>query len=185
MDSFSSVVTRNALGIGLPRCIHKTISTILVKAKPYQYNLNKQIVSYLYAITTFEPAIESNPEAAQPTITLHHNPLQQNSTAKNHSVHERPSHHIQHPINPRPHLCTPSNPPTQPNMPATPKSFFPAFAAFLLFGITYTTIVASNEGAAMDGARARWQRQHRRMWSGGVDMEMDMQENGAGLGLGK
>ena len=59
-------------------------------------------------------------------------------------------------------------------MPATPKSYLPAFAAFLAVGITYTIIAASNEGAAMDGARTRWQNQHasaRRVLSGGMTME--------------
>lgn len=59
-------------------------------------------------------------------------------------------------------------------MPVAPRSYLPAFAAFLAFGISYTTIVASKEGAAMDGARARWQNQHasaRRVLSGGMTME--------------
>jgi hypothetical protein len=63
---------------------------------------------------------------------------------------------------------------TQSKMPATPKSYLPAFAAFMAFGISYTTIVASKEGAAVDGARTRWQGQHasaRRVLSGGMTME--------------
>jgi hypothetical protein len=59
-------------------------------------------------------------------------------------------------------------------MPAVPKSYLPSFAAFLAIGITYTTIVASKEGATIDGARTRWQHQHasaRRALSGGVTME--------------
>jgi hypothetical protein len=59
-------------------------------------------------------------------------------------------------------------------MPATPKSYLPAFTAFLAVGLTYTTIVASKEGAAIDGARSRWQGQHasaRRVLSGGMSME--------------
>lgn len=59
-------------------------------------------------------------------------------------------------------------------MPATPKSYLPAFAAFLAFGISYTTIVATKEGATIDGARTRWQGQHasaRRVLSGGMSME--------------
>ncbi|EMD66111.1 hypothetical protein GGP41_006426 [Bipolaris sorokiniana] len=47
-------------------------------------------------------------------------------------------------------------------MPAAAKSYLPAFAAFMAFGLTYTTIVASKEGAAVDGARTRWQQQHAR-----------------------
>lgn len=59
-------------------------------------------------------------------------------------------------------------------MPATPKSYLPAFAAFLAFGLTYTTVVANREGAMIDGARSRWQGQHasaRRVLSGGVSLE--------------
>jgi hypothetical protein len=59
-------------------------------------------------------------------------------------------------------------------MPAVPKSYLPAFAAFLAIGVTYTTVVASKEGATIDGARTRWQHQHasaRRALSGGVTME--------------
>lgn len=59
-------------------------------------------------------------------------------------------------------------------MPVAPKSYLPAFAAFLAFGLSYTTIVASKEGAAVDGARTRWQGQHasaRRALSGGMSME--------------
>ncbi|EUC49471.1 hypothetical protein COCMIDRAFT_84454 [Bipolaris oryzae ATCC 44560] len=47
-------------------------------------------------------------------------------------------------------------------MPAAAKSYLPAFAAFMAFGLTYTTVVASKEGAAVDGARTRWQQQHAR-----------------------
>lgn len=63
-------------------------------------------------------------------------------------------------------------------MPATPKSYLPTFAAFLAFGLTYTTIVASKEGATIDGARTRWQGQHasaRRVLSGGMS-EMELSE---------
>jgi hypothetical protein len=63
-------------------------------------------------------------------------------------------------------------------MPATPKSYLPAFAAFLALGITYTTVVASKEGATIDGARTRWQGQHasaRRVLSGGID-EIEMEK---------
>lgn len=59
-------------------------------------------------------------------------------------------------------------------MPIAPKSYLPTFAAFMAFGITYTTVVASKEGAAMDGARTRWQNQHasaRRALSGGMTLE--------------
>lgn len=59
-------------------------------------------------------------------------------------------------------------------MPVAPKSYLPAFAAFLAFGLSYTTIVATKEGAAVDGARTRWQGQHasaRRVLSGGMSME--------------
>jgi hypothetical protein len=59
-------------------------------------------------------------------------------------------------------------------MPATPKSYLPAFAAFMAIGVTYTTYVASKEGATIDGARTRWQGQHasaRRVLSGGMSME--------------
>ncbi|EAT90636.1 hypothetical protein SNOG_02424 [Parastagonospora nodorum SN15] len=51
---------------------------------------------------------------------------------------------------------------------------FPAFAAFMAIGVTYTTYVASKEGATIDGARTRWQGQHasaRRVLSGGMSME--------------
>lgn len=75
-------------------------------------------------------------------------------------------------------------------MPATPKSFLPAFTGFVgtspllpplpipltnatppVFAFSYTFIVASKEGAAMDMARTRWQHQHasaRNVLSGGV-----------------
>jgi hypothetical protein len=59
-------------------------------------------------------------------------------------------------------------------MPVTPKSYLPAFAAFMALGVTYTAMVASKEGAAIDGARTRWQGQHasaRRVLSGGMTME--------------
>jgi hypothetical protein len=59
-------------------------------------------------------------------------------------------------------------------MPVAPKSYLPTFAAFMAFAVTYTTIVASQEGAAMDGARTRWQNQHasaRRVLSGGMTLE--------------
>jgi hypothetical protein len=59
-------------------------------------------------------------------------------------------------------------------MPVAPKSYLPIFAAFMAFGVTYTTMVASREGAAIDGARTRWQGQHasaRRVLSGGMTME--------------
>jgi hypothetical protein len=79
-------------------------------------------------------------------------------------------------------------------MPVAAKSYLPSFAAFLgkmsipplhlhlniqlttplaAFGITYTTIVATKEGAAVDGARTRWQDQHaraRNALSGGVSL---------------
>ncbi|KZM20390.1 uncharacterized protein EKO05_0006900 [Ascochyta rabiei] len=58
-------------------------------------------------------------------------------------------------------------------MPATPKSFLPAFTGFIVFAFTYTFIEASKEGAAMDNARTRWQHQHasaRNVLSGGVTM---------------
>ncbi|KAF1942962.1 hypothetical protein EJ02DRAFT_453868 [Clathrospora elynae] len=58
-------------------------------------------------------------------------------------------------------------------MPAVSKSYLPAFAAFIAFGITYTTVVASKEGAAIDGARKRWQDQHasaRNALSGGMSL---------------
>ncbi|KAL6706013.1 hypothetical protein ACN47E_006115 [Coniothyrium glycines] len=62
-------------------------------------------------------------------------------------------------------------------MPAPPKSYLPAFSIFMALGLTYTTIVAIQEGAAVDGARTRWQAQHQRArWalSGGtVDMIRD------------
>ncbi|KAF1837393.1 hypothetical protein BDW02DRAFT_480311, partial [Decorospora gaudefroyi] len=56
-------------------------------------------------------------------------------------------------------------------MPAVSKSYLPAFAAFMALGVTYTAVVASKEGAAVDGARTRWQDQHaraRNALSGGV-----------------
>ncbi|KAH6644698.1 hypothetical protein C7974DRAFT_408359 [Boeremia exigua] len=56
-------------------------------------------------------------------------------------------------------------------MPATPKSFLPAFAGFMVCAFSYTYVVASKEGAAMDMARTRWQHQHasaRNVLSGGV-----------------
>ncbi|OAL56267.1 hypothetical protein IQ07DRAFT_637734 [Pyrenochaeta sp. DS3sAY3a] len=58
-------------------------------------------------------------------------------------------------------------------MPVAPKSYLPAFAGFLVFGLTYTTYVASKEGAAVDGARTRWQNQHARArtaMSGGMTL---------------
>tara|TARA_R110002003_G_scaffold244_7_gene17470 strand:+ start:2891 stop:3106 length:216 start_codon:yes stop_codon:yes gene_type:complete len=59
-------------------------------------------------------------------------------------------------------------------MPATPKSYLPAFAAFMVGAITYTTVVATKEGAAIDNARSRWQHQHasaRRVLSHGATLE--------------
>jgi hypothetical protein len=59
-------------------------------------------------------------------------------------------------------------------MPVAAKSYLPTFAAFMVFAVTYTTVVANKEGAAIDGARARWQGQHasaRRVLSGGMTME--------------
>ncbi|KAH8728060.1 hypothetical protein GQ44DRAFT_610136 [Phaeosphaeriaceae sp. PMI808] len=59
-------------------------------------------------------------------------------------------------------------------MPTIPKSYLPAFAAFLVVGVTYTTIVANKEGSAIDGARSRWQNQHasaKRVLSGGMTSE--------------
>ncbi|KAF2997945.1 hypothetical protein E8E13_005668 [Curvularia kusanoi] len=56
-------------------------------------------------------------------------------------------------------------------MPVAPKSFLPAFTGFVVFAFSYTFIVASKEGAAMDMARTRWQNQHasaRNVLSGGV-----------------
>ncbi|KAF2845650.1 hypothetical protein T440DRAFT_472440 [Plenodomus tracheiphilus IPT5] len=47
-------------------------------------------------------------------------------------------------------------------MPIAAKSYLPTFAGFMLFAISYTTIVASKEGAAIDGARNRWNQQHAR-----------------------
>jgi hypothetical protein len=84
-------------------------------------------------------------------------------------------------------------------MPVPAKSYLPAFAGFLgtfsrhlnyqrfvtltsipVFAISYTTVVATKEGAAVDGARTRWQDQHtraRHAMSGGVtlaDMERSL-----------
>ncbi|KAH7080924.1 hypothetical protein FB567DRAFT_532095 [Paraphoma chrysanthemicola] len=59
-------------------------------------------------------------------------------------------------------------------MPAVPKSYLPTFAAFLVGAITYTTVVATKEGAAIDNARSRWQDQHasaRRVLSHGMTLE--------------
>ena len=73
-------------------------------------------------------------------------------------------------------------------MPAATKSFLPAFTGFIgtysthsptqplpnisaVFAFSYTFVVASKEGAAMDMARTRWQNQHasaRNVLSGGV-----------------
>ncbi|KAF1364569.1 hypothetical protein EJ07DRAFT_100082 [Lizonia empirigonia] len=56
-------------------------------------------------------------------------------------------------------------------MPAAPKSFLPAFAGFMVFAFSYTFVVATQEGAAMDNARTRWQNQHasaRNVLSGGA-----------------
>jgi len=47
-------------------------------------------------------------------------------------------------------------------MPVVPKSYLPAFSAFMICGITYTTVVALQEGAAIDGARSRWMQQQTR-----------------------
>ncbi|KAF1995755.1 hypothetical protein P154DRAFT_580627 [Amniculicola lignicola CBS 123094] len=47
-------------------------------------------------------------------------------------------------------------------MPIAPKSYAPALAAFLALSFTYVAVVAKNEGAQMDGARARWQQQMHR-----------------------
>ncbi|KAF9695438.1 hypothetical protein EKO04_006527 [Ascochyta lentis] len=62
-------------------------------------------------------------------------------------------------------------------MPAPPKSFLPAFTSFIartaVVASSYTFIVATKEGAAMDNARTRWQHQHasaRNVLSGGVTM---------------
>ncbi|XPS98576.1 hypothetical protein M3J09_007777 [Ascochyta lentis] len=57
-------------------------------------------------------------------------------------------------------------------MPAPPKSFLPAFTSFIVVASSYTFIVATKEGAAMDNARTRWQHQHasaRNVLSGGCD----------------
>lgn len=59
-------------------------------------------------------------------------------------------------------------------MPIAAKSYLPTFLSFLAFGLTYTTIVAAKEGAAVDGARTRWQDQHaraRHALSGGVTLQ--------------
>lgn len=56
-------------------------------------------------------------------------------------------------------------------MPVLAKSYLPTFATFMVCAIAYTTVVASQEGAAVDGARTRWQQQHaraRNALSGGV-----------------
>jgi hypothetical protein len=64
-------------------------------------------------------------------------------------------------------------------MPAITKSYLPALAGFIgepsplrsllalsnlaiAFSFTYTTVVARKEGAAVDGARTRWQQQKAR-----------------------
>ncbi|KAH7363670.1 hypothetical protein BKA66DRAFT_499037 [Pyrenochaeta sp. MPI-SDFR-AT-0127] len=47
-------------------------------------------------------------------------------------------------------------------MPVAAKSYLPTFVGFMVCAVTYTTIVASKEGAAVDGARTRWQDQHAR-----------------------
>ncbi|CBX99443.1 hypothetical protein IAQ61_005301 [Plenodomus lingam] len=59
-------------------------------------------------------------------------------------------------------------------MPVAAKSYLPALTGFMVFAISYTTIVASKEGAAIDGARNRWTQQHaraRNALSGGVGAE--------------
>ncbi|KAJ4991851.1 hypothetical protein SVAN01_02701 [Stagonosporopsis vannaccii] len=64
-------------------------------------------------------------------------------------------------------------------MPAAPRSFLPAFTGFIVFAFSYTYIVASKEGAAMDMARTRWQNQHasaRNVLSGGVSMVEALEE---------
>lgn len=58
-------------------------------------------------------------------------------------------------------------------MPVAAKSYLPTFVGFMVFAVTYTTVVASKEGAAVDGARTRWQEQHaraRHALSGGVTL---------------
>ncbi|KAF1844299.1 uncharacterized protein K460DRAFT_419227 [Cucurbitaria berberidis CBS 394.84] len=47
-------------------------------------------------------------------------------------------------------------------MPVAAKSYLPTFIGFMAFAVTYTTVVASKEGATIDGARTRWQNQHAR-----------------------
>ncbi|KAH9869933.1 hypothetical protein J1614_006854 [Plenodomus biglobosus] len=47
-------------------------------------------------------------------------------------------------------------------MPIQAKSYLPTFTAFMLLAISYTTVVATKEGAAIDGARNRWTQQHAR-----------------------
>jgi hypothetical protein len=54
--------------------------------------------------------------------------------------------------------------------------FFPQslLTRFPVAGITYTTVVATKEGAAVDGARTRWQHQHasaRHVLSGGMSLQ--------------
>ncbi|KAJ4376765.1 hypothetical protein N0V86_006882 [Didymella sp. IMI 355093] len=64
-------------------------------------------------------------------------------------------------------------------MPAAPKSFLPAFTGFIVFAFSYTFVVASKEGAAMDSARTRWQHQHasaRNVLSGGVTAQELLEE---------
>ncbi|KAF1927210.1 uncharacterized protein M421DRAFT_65716 [Didymella exigua CBS 183.55] len=65
-------------------------------------------------------------------------------------------------------------------MPATPKSFLPAFTGFIVFAFSYTFVVASREGATIDMARTRWQNQHasaRNVLSGGVTALEALEEN--------
>ncbi|KAI8932634.1 hypothetical protein NX059_010131 [Plenodomus lindquistii] len=64
-------------------------------------------------------------------------------------------------------------------MPVAAKSYLPTFAGFMLFAISYTTIVASKEGAAIDNARNRWTHQHaraREALSGGITTVAELEK---------
>ncbi|KAF2735676.1 hypothetical protein EJ04DRAFT_434550 [Polyplosphaeria fusca] len=47
-------------------------------------------------------------------------------------------------------------------MPAVPKSYLPALAAFIALSFTYTAVNAQREGAHVDAARTRWYSQKER-----------------------
>lgn len=149
------------------RCIHKSGS---------QHRFHSHPVTSQQSIQSISPTT-TKPHRPRPQTTI--NPHHQTPIPSNHIklTKKKIQLNLRQKLSPQTttsiHQSTPiPNPKSK--MPATPKSYLPAFAAFLAFGISYTTIVATKEGATIDGARTRWQGQHasaRRVLSGGMSME--------------